>query len=443
MKLLHSNPRTLILGLAAISVVAACDRTPTDPAAESTPVPSGDGAEALAASTVEGSWSELVTSEELELETLRSVDEGRAPAEVQELLLEAGAFAAGVEDARRTGLDRVAQEFEALMSETYLEAALVAQGDGLADAAIAGAESTLAAVEDALGSSRPSRTLSESLERARRGVVSARTRASRGNRAGALLDATVAASELRALSPERRAREIVEKAQAFLERAIELAGPDPREEIREALDQAREECRLARAALEDEEWRTAIARARRCGLIARRVVGLLAGGVDDDLLEERALEAVEGAAAYFERAEEAAGDAPGPRIEAALQRAERFLVEARGALSEAAWRKAVHLARRSAAISRRVIAAVQNGGSGDGPVVDRIGEAVETANDLLERATALAGDDPAPAIEARLRRATLLVEEANEAFRNERWRVAFVKAQRATGILREVISRLT
>ncbi|HSR40593.1 MAG TPA: hypothetical protein VLL48_00435 [Longimicrobiales bacterium] len=427
-----------VLALVPAMILAACDAEPTDPLAGTDPEAGASEVEAMAASTVEESWSALVTGEELYLETLDAVEEGAAPADALDPMLDAGAYAAEVEDGSDSDEEPLADEMEGLMEESYLDAAIAVRGDALPDEVIAGVESTLAELDLALGGRDLPPEVADRMREARDALDDARTAAARGQRARALRHATRGAAALRDLHPRRRATALVRIANRLLERAIELAGPEPDGEVAAALRLAEEACGRAEEALEAEAWRVAVRSALRCGRISLRVIAFLAGGVSDDVLADRVEAIVERAAGFYERAVEIAGPDPGPRIEEALALAEGLLTRAREALAAEEWRRAVHLARRSAAISRRVIAAVRRGWDGD-RVTDRITDAVQTANDMLDRVTDLVGDDPDPEVEEMLDRATGLVDEANQALGAERWRIAFHKALHAMGVLWRIV----
>jgi len=422
------------LALVPAVVLAACDAEPTDPLEGTGPEADASEVEAMAATTVEESWSALVTGEELYIETLEGIDEGGVPSEALDPMLDAGAYAAEVEVGSDSDEEPLADEMEGLMEESYLDAAIAVRGDALPDEVIAGVESTLAELDASLAGRDLPPQVADRLREARDALDDARAAAARGHRARALRHATRAAAALRDLHPRRRAVALVRVANRLLDRAIELAGPDPEAEVAAALERAEMACDRAEEALEVEAWRVAVRSALRCGHISLRVIAFLVGGVSDDVLADRADAIVQRAAGFYERAVEIAGPDPGPRIEEALTRAEGLLSRAREALAAEEWRRAIHLARHSAAISRRVIAAVLRGWDGD-QVIDRITDAVETANDVLDRVTDLVGSDPDPEVEDLLALATELVEEANEALESEQWRIAFHKALRAMGLL--------
>src|SRR5690606_9824122 len=130
-----------------------------------------------------------------------------------------------------------------------------------------------------------------------------------------------AADELRDIDPERRARAAVAAAVELLGRAKALAGPNPRPEIAALLRDAEAHCEAAERALDADRWALALREAKACATHARRVILLLAGGVDDDELEARAVALVEEAAELHARAVALAGSTPPEPVARALDQA--------------------------------------------------------------------------------------------------------------------------
>jgi HEPN domain-containing protein len=200
------------------------------------------------------------------------------------------------------------------------------------------------------------------VNRARIRIAQARAEESRGQSVAALGAAVEAAELLRELNPEERARAAVAAAVALLHRAIELAGPDPRPEIAEALRDAKDHCDAAKRALDAGDWEKAVREARECWEISRRVIAVLSGGIPDDGLEERAEEMVAKAADLYAQAVDVAGDDPRPAVQRALDHAHELLNKAREALGDGDFREAIRFARESASLSKRIIDALSGGG---------------------------------------------------------------------------------
>ncbi|NIP60257.1 MAG: hypothetical protein GWM92_18065, partial [Gemmatimonadetes bacterium] len=107
-------------------ILAACDVEPTDPLEGTGADADASEVEAMAATTVEESWSALVTGEELYVETLDEMEEGGVAAEALDPMLGAGAYAAEVEAGSDSDEEPLADEMEGLMEESYLDVAIAA-----------------------------------------------------------------------------------------------------------------------------------------------------------------------------------------------------------------------------------------------------------------------------------------------------------------------------
>lgn len=77
---------------------------------------------------------------------------------------------------------------------------------------------------------------------------------------------------------EEHAQELVAKAADLYERAVEVAGDDPRPEVQRALDHAHELLEKAREALGDGDFREAIRLARESASLSKRIIDALSGG---------------------------------------------------------------------------------------------------------------------------------------------------------------------
>lgn len=400
-----------LLALFSLGVVVACEEGPV-----TAPVDFGpDGAD-VAAAAVNDSWDLLVSQEGVQIQTLDALDGAPNPAGESVIM--------GAEG-----------------GDAYLEAAVAVFGRGFAANSVVNVEVALANVSAALSADASPSAVRGAVDRARAHAQRARSELSGGRDVEALRSAVAAADELRGIDPERRAKELVQHALRLLEKAKELAGPDPRPEIAAALREATEHCEAAVRALEAGHWAIAVREAAECAEIARRVIGLLSGGVGDDRLEELAHELVAEANRLYDRAVELAGPHPEPEVQRALDHAGELLRGAKEAFAQEDWREAVRLARESIEISKRVIAFLSNDPPGD--LEARARQAVDHAKELLVRAVELAGDSPRAEVLAQLSAARELVHGAVEALGNGEFRIALEKAQAAIRILTNVIRILS
>jgi HEPN domain-containing protein len=398
-----------LLALFSLGIVAACEEGPMSAPGE--PVPS----EAEVAAAVNASWDLLVTEGDVQIQTLEALESGPNPA--------AESVIVGAEG-----------------GDAYLDAAVAVFGSGFAANAVSNVEVAIENVSAVLSPESGSAARA-AVDRARANAARARSDLSAGRDVDALRGAVAAADDLRGIDPERRAREYVQQALRLLEKAKELAGPDPRPEIAAALRQATEHCETAVRALESGHWAVAVREAGECAEIARRVIALLSGGVGDDRLEQLARELVGEANRLYDRAVELAGPHPDPEVKRALDHAGELLRGAKEALAQEDWREAVRLARESISISKRVIEFLSNDPPSD--LEARARQAVDHAKDLLIRVVEMAGDPPRPEILVQLSTARELVHEATTALGNGEFRVALEKAQVAIRILNHLIQVLS
>jgi tetratricopeptide (TPR) repeat protein len=435
------------IALVPFLLLAACERSPTEPSVTE--------ADRELAAVVEAGWAALVDPGELGLETLVAA---AGNVEAAALLEEAGLLHAELAAAERGGDPRLALELEGYVELQWAEAAVAALGGGTVDRVVDGAESVLARVTEALDEARTRRggaeevgaRITPQLERAAEELVLAVTARGEGRAAEAVLHGSRAAAEVRSLSPEAHARSVVATAHQLLARAKAMAGRDPSEAVAAAIERAEGHCRAARRALVAEEWRRAVREGRECGRIARAVIARLAGGTPDGDVAERAQQAVATARAYYERALEAAGDDTPPAVAEALARARALIGEAQAALEAGRYREAVRAAHESTAISRRILVALRPGGDGSDtdsddrpdPTELRAQEAIGLAAAGLERARSLAGDEPAEEIRAALARASNLLADAREAYREGRYRLAVSKAHDSFALARRIVDAL-
>jgi len=400
-----------LLALFSLGIVAACEEGPVTAPQE----PGSNGAY-IAASAVNASWHLLVSEESVQIQTLEALESAANPAAESVIVGAAG-------------------------GDAYLEAAVAVFGNGFAANAVSNVEVAVGNVSAALSAEAGGSPARGAVDRARAHAARARSELSGGRDVEALRFAVAAADELRGIDPERRARELVQQALRLLEKAKELVGPDPRPEIAAALREATDHCEAAVRALEAGHWAIAVREASECAEIARRVIGLLSGGVGDDRLQELARELVAEADRTYDRAVELAGPHPDPEVKRALGHAGELLRGAKEALAQEDWREAVRLARESISISKRVIDFLSNDPPGD--LETRARQAVDHAKDLLVRAVELAGDSPRAEILAQLSAARGLVHGAMEALGNGEFRIALEKAQAAIRILTNVIRMLS
>lgn len=332
-------------GITLIGVVllAACEQTPVEPQPDAGLQPGASAAEAI-----DASWDLLTTEEDVYLETLDAL--GAQPDAAAEAVI------MGAGDAGQDGT---------------IEASLVVMGADFAARTVSDVELVVSRVDAAVANGRVDVETRRSIEQARSDVEQARAALSRGEDGDALRAALSAADDLRHVDPERRATELVQNALRLLDKAKELAGPNPRPEIAEILRVADTHCDAAARALDAENWELALREAIDCAAAARRVIALLSGGVPSDRLEARAKALVAHAEELYQRAVDLAGDDPEPKVERALDKAGEFLRDAKDALHQEDWREAVRLARESIGISQRVIDYLNGGRDGLGVEPDR------------------------------------------------------------------------
>ena len=421
----------------AILTLAACDQTPAEPMLEVDPQ-----SNAAAIAAVEGFSSLLTSGEEVQLMALEALAAQPSNADADPLILEAGDLEAEALAAEQAAETTIAETLSAWAGDAYVEAALVVLGPSFAAQTVGNVQAAVGHVEAALAEGVPSTSVRGPLDRARSLADRASVELSRGNDAGALRDGVAAADALRDVSPKNRAKHFVAMAQRLLAKAKELVGPDTRPEILQIVRDASAHCDAAVRALYSENWQLAVREARRCAALSRRVIALLSGGIPDDRLQEHAMAIVEHAADLYHRAVGLAGDDPAPKVRRALDEAAELLRNAEHALAEKQWRRAIALARSSAAISKRVIGFLTDDRPSDG-LQARAEHAVQHAKDLLHRAVTMAGDDPRPEIAAHLAHARELIGEANAALSEENWRRAIAKAHEAARIIYRVILLLS
>ncbi len=419
--------------LAAL-VLAACDQTPVEPGPQL-----GPPEDARAVAAVQDSWDLLTSVEEIQLAAFEALE---SSATMDALILEAGDLESEAIAAEQDGDLAVAQTLATWAGDTYVEAAVAVYGSSFAAQTVANVEAAVSGVEAAVDGRPQSPSVRASIDRARDMVDRARSDLARGNNVAAVHDAIAASDVLRDVSPEDRARHFVQLALRLLEKAKELAGPDPGPHIAHLLREAEAHCDNAVRALENGNWHAAIQQARKCARRAREVIALLSGGVPDDRLETYATRIVEHAEQLFHRAIGLVGDDPIPEVQRALNEAGELLRRAQEALGNEQWRQAIGLGRESAALSRRVIAFLTHDRPSDG-LQERAEHAVEQAKNLFERAVGLAGDDPRPEIARYLAEARELIGQAEAALAEQSWKRAIAKAHQAARILSHVIHLLS
>jgi hypothetical protein len=274
--------------LMATVVLTGCNESPTTPGED---LWEGDGAMA-AAEVVGASWSLLPSTEELQIATFQAVSVGVRKPAAERMIIESGTHVLEAANARLAGDFEVAGAFEQAAGAGFLGAAVDAFGPSFVSNAISGVETVLDRVEETLRERPAAGRARDAVSRARSRIAQARAEESRGSSVAALGAAVEAAELLREMNPEERARAVVAAALALLDRAIELAGPDPRPEIADALREAKDHCDVAVRALDAGEWEKAVREAKECWEISRRVIAILSGGIPDDRLEEHAQELV-------------------------------------------------------------------------------------------------------------------------------------------------------
>ena len=419
------------LALATALAVAGCDALPTD-------LPTTDAVTAEAAA-VQEVWTQLPSTLDLETQSLTTLDQGVLSGEAAFALLDAGDLAAEAQAALDGGAEADASRLGDASDTLATRGLLATHGAVTADGVLSGVEDAAARIESALGAQL---SVEARMRLAEAAAALARARAARAatDHAGTLLHATRAATALRWLDPEAKAKAAVELAFVFLDRAERLAGDDPEPPIARALAGANALCSASRQALESERWRVAVAEAHACARLSRAVIVRLAGGIDPEVLAERAEVVVANASALFERATEQAGPSPEPRIELLLGEAEAYLVRARAAFGEERWRAAIGFAGESAARSLRVLRILHS--SEVSPVELRATAAVEVATRYGARVAAVIDIDTAPAIVDAALRTDALVVEARGALDAGEWRLAWSLARRAVTLYTRILLAL-
>jgi len=403
--------------------LAGCDALPTEPSATSDAV-----AEAAAAQEV---WSQIPSTLELEVQALAVLDDDTLSGEVAAALLDAGDLAAEADVAFEAGADLDARMLEDVLDTLATRSFLAALGSSGADARLSDADDAVQRVGQRLGMT-PGPEARLRMAAAAEALVRARTARAAGDHAGTLLHAARAASALRWLDPEAKAKSAVTMAERLFARAERLAGEDPEPPVARALERAGNLCLAARTALESERWRLAVTEAHACARISRAIIVRLAAGIDPAVLAERAEEVVAHAAAVLERAAEEAGEDAEPRIVLLLDEAEALLTRARTALSEERWRAAIGFAGESAARSLRVLRLLH--AEDVSPLELRATVAVEVAKAYGARVAAqIDGDTPVAIVEAAARTDGIVVE-AEAALETGAWRAAWSLARRAIGL---------
>lgn len=157
---------------------------------------------------------------------------------------------------------------------------------------------------------------------------------------------------------------------------------------------------------------------------------------------DRAKHYVATALRLLAKAKELAGPDATGQIHALIQQAEAHCDHAVRALESGDWEIAVREAQKCASLSRRVIALL-SGGIPDDRLENHAIAVVDHAQDLFNRAVALAGDDPPPEVAAALTRAGEALNLAKEALANEHWREAVRLGHQSAAISRRVIGFLS
>jgi len=424
----HPVHRTL-LTLVAAHFAAGCDSLPTDPAALV------DAPTELAA--VQQVWGDLPSSLTLEADALAALDGNVLAGEVAASLFEAADLAAETDLVLSTALDaaRLADAADTLASKALL-ASLGAPAAGDVLTRVDGALGTL---QTRLGAQTSPETRAR-LAEASDALASARAAHATRDSGGAALHAGRAADALRWLDPEANARGAVAAANRFLTRALTLAGDTPEPPIARALAAAGLSCRTAERALEAYRWRIAVQEASRCARLARAVIVRLSGGIDPELLAERAEEAVANAAALLDRAADKAGVAPEPRVAALLIEAEGLLGRARLALAEERFRAAIGLAIESSGRSHRVLRYLQL--ADPTPYQLRAETSVEVAGYLSARVEARIDADTPAAIVLAAARTNGMLAQAQAALAGGDYPTAWRLARSAITIYMRILNAL-
>ena len=410
-----------LMGFAVLAAVGCDDTSPTDATATD---------DIVAAQSVQDVWTLLPSTEELEVEALGLLTTEGIVGMSAALLLDAGDLAAEADAADQDGDDADQARLEEAADTLATEGFFAAFGTGVAERMISDVETAMASLETELASNRDTEVRARLAEAA--GALSdARRDRARRDYARALRRAIHASDALRWLDPEAKAKAAVTAAAALLERAEELAGDDAEAPITRALNVAGTFCTSARAALEVEQWRRAIADARVCARISRAVIVRLSVGVDPEVLAERAMEAVAHAGAVLERVSAQAGDSPAPRVAILLEEAEGLLGRARVALDEERYRAAIGFAASSTAHSLRALRLIRD--DIPDPLELRATVAMEVALALSARVQEQIEPDTTPEIVEAAERADNLLSEAQEAFADGEWR-------EVVGIARQAIT---
>lgn len=409
--------------LAAALWATGCDTLPTDPDA------AADAAAEAAA--VQEVWGDLPSTLEMEAQTLASLDEATLTSSAAVDLLDAGELAAEAGAALELGASHDAAALEEAADTLASRALLAVLGMDHASTVLQRVESAANRVEARLQTTA-SGEAGERMREAREALARARAARATQDAGGTLLHAGRAADALRWLDPEGKAKAAVALAHVFLDRAQRLAGSAPEPPIARALAAAQGLCDASQRAVESESWSLAIREARACARLSRAVIARLSGGIDPDLLAERAEESVSNAGALFERAVEQAGESPEARVAALLDEAEALLGRARIALEEARFRAAIGFSIESSARSLRVLRILHSDDMG--PYEMRATAAVEVGKALSARVAARIDGDTSPEIVEAAGRADGLLLEAEAALEDTAWRIAWSKARTAIGV---------
>jgi hypothetical protein len=421
----------------AVVMISGCERGPVEPSISLDGQP-----DPAAVSAVQDSWDLLPSEEEIQLTALAVAQESAADPVTEALLFEAGVYEADAVVAADAGESDVAAAMVSWSSDAYLEAALNVLGAELATQVVEDVDLAVATVETAVGGDSPSLDVSDALDQARALADRARSSLSQGDRISAVRDALSAADAIREVSPQDRAKHFVAMAVRLLQKAKELAGPDPRPAIAEILRRAEARCDAAVRVIESGHWALAVREARSCASLSRRVIALLSGGIPDDRLEYHAIAVVDHADDLLQRAIALAGDDPQPEVAQALDTAEGYLLRAKEALANEHWREVIGLGYQSAALSKRVIGFFTHDRPSDG-LQARAEQAVQHAKNLLAQADELVGDDSRPEVQGHLAKARELISQADNALQEEHWRRAIAKAHEAARVLYHLIRILS
>lgn len=340
-------------GLLFVLLLAGCDGTPLDTAA------GGSEADAVAVQEV---WGLLASTAELEVRALNRLETTPASGEAAAAIFDAGELSFQAEEARSFGADGEATTLDDTVQSLLTRGLMISLGTEVAHVTLEQTDTALERLRTSLSGRGNPETLAV-LAEAERELAAARSARGSGD-VGATLMASARASEhARTLDPEARAQAAVAAAKELLEKAQGLAGDSPAPGIARALEKAEQHCANARQALDAGRWSVAVRQARVCARLARAVIARLSAGVDDDAVAERAEQAVAHAGDILERALEAAGDHPRPRIRDLLNQADTLLDQARRALNEERFREAIRLAAASRARSLRVLRLLEGQGT--------------------------------------------------------------------------------